>query len=125
MISRCVHETVQADAFAWLATNRSSKFDLIILDPPSFARRESQRAGAIQAYGRLALLAIGRLGRGGILVSASCSAHVSALEFFETIRRVARGAGRKFVELRTTGHPPDHPAGFKEAEYLKCIYLSF
>ena len=125
MVSRCVHETVQADAFEWLATNRSSKFDLIILDPPSLARRESQRAGAIQAYGRLALLAIARLGRGGILVSASCSAHVSAAEFFETIRQVARSAERKFVELRTTGHPPDHPVSFKEAEYLKCIYLRF
>ena len=125
MVSRCVHETVQADAFEWLATNQSSKFDLIILDPPSLAKRESQRAGAIRAYGRLALQAIALLARGGILVSASCSAHVSAAEFFETIRQVARSAERKFVELRTTGHPPDHPVSFKEAEYLKCIYLSF
>jgi 23S rRNA (cytosine1962-C5)-methyltransferase len=125
MVSRCVHETVQADAFEWLATNQSSKFDLIILDPPSLAKRESQRAGAIQAYGRLALQAIARLARGGILVSASCSAHVSAAEFFETIRQVARSAERKFVELRTTGHPPDHPVSFKEGEYLKCIYLNF
>ena len=124
-VSRCVHETVHADAFEWLATNQSSKFDLIILDPPSLAKRESQRAGAIQAYERLALQAIARLARGGILVSASCSAHVSAAEFFETIRQVARSAERKFVELRTTGHPPDHPVSFKEGEYLKCIYLSF
>jgi 23S rRNA (cytosine1962-C5)-methyltransferase len=125
VVSRCVHEMVQADAFEWLATNQSWKFDLIILDPPSLAKRESQRAGAIQAYERLALQAIARLARGGILVSASCSAHVSAAEFFETIRQVARSAERKFVELRTTGHPPDHPVSFKEGEYLKCIYLNF
>ncbi|MEO8429157.1 MAG: class I SAM-dependent rRNA methyltransferase, partial [Verrucomicrobiota bacterium] len=124
-VSRCVHGTVQADVFEWLAANRSLKFDLIILDPPSFARRESERAGAIQAYGRLALQAIARLGRGGILVSASCSAHVLAAEFFEAIRQVARSAERRFVELRTTGQPRDHPASFKEAEYLKCIYLRF
>ena len=62
---------------------------------------------------------------GGVLVAASCSAHVTALEFFGAVREAARGSGRGFQELLTAGHPPDHPATFPEAEYLKCIQLAF
>jgi 23S rRNA (cytosine1962-C5)-methyltransferase len=124
-LAKCRHEILPADAFDWLAGSAAGEFDLIVLDPPSLAKRESDRAKAIQADGKLAKSAIQRLRRGGILVSASCSAHVSANEFFAAIRSAARQTGRKFSELLTTGHPPDHPAAFKEAEYLKCIYLQF
>jgi 23S rRNA (cytosine1962-C5)-methyltransferase len=48
---------------------------------------------------------------------------VTADEFFEVVRRSAVNAGRRFAELRTTRHAPDHPATFREAEYLKAIYL--
>jgi len=58
-------------------------------------------------------------------MAGSCSAHVSAVEFFDAVRRAAQKSGRKFNELKTLQHPPDHPAGFKEAEYLKVIYLKF
>ena len=116
------HETVQADVFEWLArTDRT--FDLIILDPPSLARREAEREGAIRAYGKLAADGIRKLAAGGILVSASCSAHVSADEFFDAVRSAARRSGRHFKELRTSRHAPDHHASFAEAEYLKAIYL--
>jgi 23S rRNA (cytosine1962-C5)-methyltransferase len=121
-IARCRHETVQADTFDWLTQTRRS-FDLIILDPPSLARRETERAGAIKAYARLGSLGLERLRAGGMLVSASCSAHVSTDEFFSAVRGVARQSRRRFSEWRTTGHPPDHPATFPEAYYLKCIYL--
>ncbi|PYJ58229.1 MAG: 23S rRNA (cytosine(2499)-C(5))-methyltransferase [Verrucomicrobia bacterium] len=122
-VARCRHETVQADAFEWLAGNESKKFDLIILDPPSLARREAERAGAIQAYGRLAQSGLAHLRPGGVLVAASCSAHVSAEEFFGALRLAAKKSRRKFTELQTTGHAPDHPATFPEVHYLKCIYL--
>jgi 23S rRNA (cytosine1962-C5)-methyltransferase len=122
-VAACRHETIQADAFAWLEQNTARKFDLVVLDPPSLAKREAERAGAIQAYEKLAANGIRALRRGGILVAASCSAHVSAAEFFEAGRRAARNSGRNFVEIETTGHPPDHPAAFAEAQYLKCIYL--
>jgi 23S rRNA (cytosine1962-C5)-methyltransferase len=122
-IARCLHETVQADTFDWLGENAAGQFDLVVLDPPSLARRETERAGAIQAYGRLAALGMKSLREGGILVAASCSAHVSAEEFFEVVRQSAAKSGRKFAELRTTAHAPDHPAAFKEAAYLKAIYL--
>ena len=122
-IARCPHESIQADAFAWLADNAERKFDLIVLDPPSLAKREAERAGAIQAYGKLAESGIKHLHRDGILVACSCSAHVSAEEFFGAVRHSAQRAGRKFTELQTTRHAPDHRATFAEAEYLKGIYL--
>jgi len=123
-VTSCGHEFVQADAFEWLNEEPERKFDLVILDPPSLAKREIERPGAIRAYGRLALSGIEHLRPGGILVACSCSAHVTAKEFFEAVRKSAVSAGRTFRELRTTGHAPDHPATFKEAEYLKAIYLN-
>ncbi len=122
-VAACRHETVQADAFEWLEQTPAA-FDLIVLDPPSLARRASERDGAIRAYERLNSLGIQKLSRNGILVAGSCSAHVSATEFFDAVRRAAAKSGRKFTELKTRLHPPDHPAGFKEAAYLKVIYLA-
>ncbi len=120
----CRHEIVQADCFDWLEKT-ADKFDLIVLDPPSLAKRAAEREGAIRAYERLNALGIARLARDGILVAGSCSAQVSSPEFFDAVRRAAMKSGRKFSELKTLQHPPDHPAGFKEAEYLKVIYLKF
>jgi 23S rRNA (cytosine1962-C5)-methyltransferase len=65
------------------------------------------------------------LNKNGILVAASCSAHISADEFFSLARVAAQKSGRQFTELQTTLHPSDHPATFPEAQYLKCIYLNF
>ncbi len=124
-VKNCLHEIIQADVFAWLTTEPRRKFDLIVLDPPSLAKREAERAGAIDAYGKLARHAIAHLKSRGVLVTASCSAHVSTEEFFNAIRQSARNSKRKFKEIKTTGHPPDHPATFPEAHYLKCIYLQF
>jgi 23S rRNA (cytosine1962-C5)-methyltransferase len=120
----CRHHITQGDAFEWLAAS-TAKFDLVVLDPPSLAKRATEREGALRAYERLATLGIARLAPDGILVVGSCSAHVPAEEFFEVIRRASAKSGRKFAELKTLRHPPDHPAAFKEAEYLKVIYLKF
>jgi len=124
-VAACTQHTVQADAFEWLAGRAGGEFDLVILDPPSLAKRETERAGAIQAYGRLAASGIARLRPDGVLVAASCSAHVSAGEFFSAVRVAATRSGRRFAERHTTRHAPDHPATFTEAEYLKCIFLNF
>jgi 23S rRNA (cytosine1962-C5)-methyltransferase len=117
------HEPIQTDVFEWLAGNPGRKFDLIVLDPPSLAKRETERAGAIRAYARLATAGLNHLSPGGILVACSCSAHVTAEEFFGTVRQAAAPSVRGFKELRTTHHAPDHHATFKEANYLKGIYL--
>lgn len=124
-IAGCRHEGIQGDTFEWLEGNGERKFDLIILDPPSFAKRETERAGAIRAYENLTRLGIAHLKPGGILLACSCSAHVSADEFFAAARLAAKKSGSKFEEIETTGHAPDHRATFKEAEYLKAIYLRF
>jgi len=124
-VAACRHQTVQADAFDWLAAASTPGFDLIVLDPPSLARREAERAGAIRAYGHLAAAGLRKLRDGGLLFAASCSAHVTAEEFFGAVREAARRSGRRFEELETTGHPADHPARFPEANYLKGIYLRF
>jgi 23S rRNA (cytosine1962-C5)-methyltransferase len=119
------HSCAQGDAFEWLAAREGGNFDVVVLDPPSMARKEGERAGAIRAYSRLARFAAARLRAGGLLLAASCSAHVPASDFFEATREGVRAAGRRFHELETTGHPVDHPAGFPEAHYLKAIYLRF
>lgn len=122
-VARCRYELIRADAFAWLAEHPKRRFELIVLDPPSLAKRETERAGAIRGYARLTELGLKHLLPGGILLACSCSAHVSAEEFFAAVRQTAAKSGHRFTELRTTRHAADHPATFKEAEYLKAIYL--
>ncbi len=122
-VAACRHETVQADAFAWLEQARAASFDLVVVDPPSLAKRESERHRAIQAYGKLNAAALRLLRPRGVLVAASCSAHVSGEEFFGAVRTAARGSGRRFEELEVTSHAIDHPATFPEARYLKCLFL--
>jgi len=123
--AKCPQHTIAADAFAWLENGPPLSFDLIVLDPPSLAKRASEKPGALQAYGRLAAAGVGRLRPGGVLVAASCSAHVTSREFFEVVLESATRSGRRFSELGRTGQPEDHPATFAEAAYLKCLYLHF
>ncbi len=121
------HESIQADAFDWLAEaagrgKDGPRYGLIITDPPSLAKRESERAGALQAYERLAVSAFRLLTPGGTVVSASCSAHVSAREFQQAVQRAATAVfGRAWEVLWTAGHAADHPVSFREGEYLKAI----
>jgi 23S rRNA (cytosine1962-C5)-methyltransferase len=124
-VAACRRAQIQADAFEWLAAAPKRKFDLAILDPPSLAKREAERPGGLQAYARLASYGINHLSNHGILVACSCSAHVTADEFFKAVRTAAARSGRTWEEIATTRHAPDHPATFTEAEYLKAIYLRF
>ena len=111
---------VQADAFRWLEES-GENYDLIITDPPSLAKRESEREGAARAYARLNLAALRRLRTGGLLIAASCSAHVSAEEFYGAVEVALQENGLPFCELWRYGHATDHPAAFREAEYLKAV----
>jgi 23S rRNA (cytosine1962-C5)-methyltransferase len=123
-VRRAGHRTLEGDAFeemARLARERAS-FDLVIVDPPSFAREASQVPGALDAYRRLTELAISLLAPEGVLVQASCSARIAAEDFFAAVHRGAARSGRPIEELGRTGHPTDHPVGFPEGEYLKCFY---
>lgn len=121
LVARARHEQVQADAFRWLEAAPRGAWDVVILDPPSMAKREQERAGAIEAYGRLARLGAACVAPGGRLLAASCSAHVTADEFLGATRKALRGSGTAWTEERVSGHEPDHPAGFEEARYLKAM----
>ena len=120
-VAACQREIVRADAFAWLDDSRGSQFDLVILDPPSLAKREADRAGAIAAYTRLIASGLRRVRRGGVLVAGSCSAHVSEEEFFACVDRTALPF--RTQKLWTSTHAPDHAVTFAEAAYLKCAAL--
>jgi len=123
-ILKVKRHAVQADAFKWMDETREN-YDLIITDPPTLAKRESERAGAIRAYQHMNAAAISRLRLGGVLVAASCSAHVSSDDFFRTIQETAQASGRTWRELWRSGHAADHPAAFREAEYLKAVCIEF
>jgi 23S rRNA (cytosine1962-C5)-methyltransferase len=120
------HEVLTEDAFealAWLGDS-GRRFDLVIVDPPAFAKKQAELERALSAYGRLARLGLGVLQSGGTLVMASCSSRIGADEFFATVHRAAARAGRPLREIERTGHPLDHPVGFKEGAYLKCLFAT-
>ena len=123
-VSSAMHETVCADAFDGLSrmVSRGRRFGLVVLDPPSFARRQSDVGRAVSAYERLVGLGLGVLRPGGILVAASCSARVSADAFYGAVERAAFQVGRQLAVMEKTAHALDHPIGFAEGAYLKCLF---
>lgn len=123
-IAAAEHELLVGDAFRTmkqLITNRR-RFEMIIIDPPAFAKRQDEVERAVKAYGRLARLGLRLLKREGILVMASCSSRVGTELFFRTVHEAAVGAGRPLQEIERTGHALDHPIGFAEGAYLKCLF---
>jgi len=120
-------DTIEGDAFDALKTlaDEKQKFDIVVLDPPALIpRRRDQKAGE-QAYARLNQLGLRLLERDGLLVSASCSMHLSQ----EKLVDIIRGSGRKidrFVQLLEQGHQaPDHPIipGIAETDYIKSCFV--
>ncbi|MDX1412648.1 MAG: class I SAM-dependent rRNA methyltransferase [Candidatus Promineifilaceae bacterium] len=118
------HETMQGDAFELLDLLGQEKkcFDMVVVDPPSFAKSRNEIERAQEAYYRLNLLALGVLQNDGILVSSSCSSRVTENDFFSIIHDAANDAGWRFREIERTAHPIDHPVGFPEGAYLKCLF---
>ncbi len=123
-IARTPHFLICDDAFAALQklAGEGKKYGVVILDPPSFAKKLVDVPGAIKAYERLAKLGLKVLEKDGILVAASCSARVPAEMFFEAVNRAAGMAGRPLKVMEKTTHAMDHPVGFPEGAYLKCIF---
>ncbi len=121
-VAACRISTEVSDAFDALgALGRAGRrFDLVVVDPPSFARNAAAIGAARAAYAKLTKLAIGVVEQGGILMQASCSSRVTATDFFDTVTTTAEEHGADFTELRRTGHDVDHPVTFDEGEYLKA-----
>ncbi len=90
--------------------------------PPSFAARQQNVPGALRAYRRLTGLALGVLAPDGTLVQASCSSRVGADDFFAAVHDAADDRGWELHELARTGQPLDHPVGFPQGAYLKCLF---
>lgn len=121
-VSACKVTTEVNDAFDAMGTlsRAGRKFDLVVVDPPSFAQKAATVGRARAAYAKLTKLAIGLIEEGGILVQASCSSRVTPTDFFDTVTQAAFDHGATFTELRCTGHDIDHPVSFDEGEYLKA-----
>lgn len=116
---------IEADAFdllrAWDSSNE--RFGAIVLDPPAFAKSKRALDGALRGYKELNLRALRMLEPGGLLVTCSCSHHVSEAAFRETLSSAAADAGRTVQILESRGAAPDHPeiATLPETRYLKCL----
>ena len=118
------HRMVAGDAFDTLRRfrDRGAAFDVVLLDPPAFAKTRDEVGAGLLTYRRLARLGLEVLRPGGTLMFSSCSSHVSPESFFQTVRRAAVAAKRPLREIERTGHPADHPIGFAEGAYLKCLF---
>jgi 23S rRNA (cytosine1962-C5)-methyltransferase len=116
---------VEADAFellrAW--SDAGNAYDTIVLDPPAFAKSKRAIEGALRGYKELNLRALKMLRPGGVLVTCSCSHHISAADFTATVAAAAADAGRRVRLLERRGAAPDHPVilTIPETEYLKCL----
>jgi len=118
--------TRKGDAFDVLEefSKQGARFDVVIVDPPAFAKRKKDLPKALAAYKRLNQLAIQVLAPEGILVSCSCSSHVSAEELQDAIAKAARGADKHLQILEMGGQAPDHPVhpAIPETRYLKAYF---
>ncbi len=123
-VAACHHRGEVGDAFEVMGRleARGERFDVVVVDPPSFAARQQNVPAALRAYRRLTALALGVLAPGGTLVQASCSSRVGADEFFAAIHEAADGRNWDIDELARTGEPLDHPVGFPQGAYLKCLF---
>jgi 23S rRNA (cytosine1962-C5)-methyltransferase len=123
-VKAAVHHTIAGDAFDVMANlaDDGARFDVVVIDPPSFAKSAAEIDGALAAYRRLGTLGLALTERGGDLVLASCSSRVSPEAFQETMEDAADVAGFALGVVDVTGHASDHPVGFAEGRYLKCIY---
>ncbi|HTV94448.1 MAG TPA: class I SAM-dependent rRNA methyltransferase [Steroidobacteraceae bacterium] len=119
-------DTRKGDAFEVLeALARERRlFDVVVVDPPAFAKRKKDLPKALGAYKRLNQLALGLTADEGILVSCSCSHHVSAEALQDAIVKAARGAGKHLQLLELGGQAPDHPVhpAIPETRYLKSYF---
>lgn len=125
-VRRCAVHTTTGDAFQVLAdlAKKGELFDIVIVDPPSFASNQAAVPRALAAYARLTRLALAVVRRGGTLVQASCSSRVTTDDFVDTVKNAAASAGAEVIETRRTGHAVDHPIGFEFGGYLKAVYLT-
>lgn len=120
------HEFLVGDAFAQLDkwVEAGQRFDVVILDPPAFAKTLSAKPQALRAYRRLNALGLHCLNPGGLLVTCSCSGTVTMDEFVGVINEAAQREGRVIQTAETFTHGLDHPnlLAMQESGYLKVLF---
>lgn len=118
------HVTLAGDAFEILEEMRRKRrtFDIVVIDPPSFAKAVSGVDIALKKYYQLAQLGSSLVSPNGTLVLASCSSRVTADQFFEQAESAMAKSHSSFKLVKKTFHDIDHPISFKEGAYLKCGY---
>ena len=122
---RCTYR--QADAFEEMRklVKAGRRYDVVILDPPAFARSQQALAGALTGYKDINLLGLKLLKPEGFLVTSSCSHPVSEEDLWKSIRLAARDAKREIRLIEQRSHSADHPilASMPETKYLKCFIV--
>jgi 23S rRNA (cytosine1962-C5)-methyltransferase len=117
-------QTVEADAFETLRSRERKKetFDMVVLDPPAFAKSRSALGEALRGYKEINLRALRLISPGGILVTCSCSQALDEAAFRRVIAASAADAERRLYELDFRYQGADHPilVGYEESRYLKC-----
>lgn len=118
------HEAFCEDAFKYLDAN-DAKYDLIVLDPPAFAKHRGALHNALKGYTRLNVKGLQRIKKGGILFTFSCSQVVTKDHFRNAVFTAAAQAGRRVRILHQLHQPADHPINIyhPEGEYLKGLVL--
>jgi len=122
---RCTFE--RGDAFELLRrmAAEGNRFDVVVLDPPAFAKRRSQVGQAVKGYRDINIQALHVVRPGGILVTCSCSHHIAADRFRNILVQAGRAVNRSVRLVEERGAAADHPVllSMRETEYLTCLYL--
>ncbi len=120
-------EFARANAFLRLRelVKEGERFDVVVLDPPAFAKRRTEVAAAARGYREVNSRALRLVREGGLFVTASCSYHFDENQFEETLRRAAADASREVTLLERRGQDVDHPVRLSvpESRYLKCYFM--
>jgi len=122
-VRECRASSTVGDAFKVMEEMRGRSFNVVVVDPPSFAHKQDDVDRAIRSYTKLSSLAVGLVRRDGLLVQSSCSSRVDQHAFEATVLGMVRSAGRDIRSVERSGHALDHPIGFPEGAYLKTLFV--
>ena len=118
------HKTMTGDAFDSLAAliKKGKQYDIVIIDPPSFAKSAKDVPKALPVYQRLAQLGSQLVNPNGTLILASCSSRIDKKTFFSVMEQGIGLSDVRYQLYKKTYHDFDHPIAFPEGSYLKCGY---
>lgn len=125
MLTACTFKVANVFDYLTEASRAGNEWDVIVLDPPAFAKGRSALDNAYRGYKEINLRALKCIPAGGFLVTCSCSQHMTPDLFRRMVAEAAQDAGRRLREVHYGTQPPDHPIlwGVPETHYLKCLIL--